>query len=182
MLDGFIARKFNFISSFGKLLDPLADKTTQIFTLIALSFVNIIPWWILVIVFIKEGLMIAGASYLYGKELVVSSRWYGKLSTFIFYIAIVSSFVIKYWNNKEINQLPQFDIYIYYLALAVTIFSLIMYYREFMIKGYLNREALRTKDKEMIPKLTKEEKVEKKENRKQKREIKKDNKKQNKIK
>ena len=35
VLDGFIARKFNFITNFGKLIDPLADKTTQISTLIA---------------------------------------------------------------------------------------------------------------------------------------------------
>ena len=36
VLDGFIARKFNFISNFGKLMDPLADKATQISSLIAL--------------------------------------------------------------------------------------------------------------------------------------------------
>src|SRR5574344_773816 len=78
VLDGYIARKFNFISNFGKLIDPLADKATQISILIALSLKNIIPLWVLIIVFIKEILMIVGASFLYGKELVVSSKWYGK--------------------------------------------------------------------------------------------------------
>ena len=44
--------------------------------------------WILVIVVIKEFFMIAGASFLYGKEMVVSSKWYGKLTTVLFYLAI----------------------------------------------------------------------------------------------
>lgn len=91
ILDGFIARKFNFITNFGKLIDPLSDKATQLSVLAALCIENIIPLWILFVVFLKEIIMIAGASFLYGKELVVSSKWYGKLATVLFYIAIVSS-------------------------------------------------------------------------------------------
>ena len=53
VLDGFIARKFNFITNFGKLIDPLADKATQISTLIALSYIKIIPYWMLILVFAK---------------------------------------------------------------------------------------------------------------------------------
>ncbi len=147
ILDGFIARKFNFITNFGKLIDPLADKATQISTLIALSFAGIIPYWILVVVFVKEAIMIAGAAFLYGKKLVVSSRWYGKLATVIFYIAIVASLIINYF---EISF--HVDIYIYYIALALTIFALVMYFREFYKKGYVNKEELSTKDKEIIKK------------------------------
>ena len=146
VLDGFIARKYNFITNFGKLVDPLADKTTQVAILVTLALKNIIPMWILITVFVKEFAMVAGASFLYGKELVVSSKWYGKLATVLFYFAIVSSFVIKYWNAvvlKNGEQLPQFDIYIYYLALAATVFSLIMYYIRFYKKGYLKKENMK---------------------------------------
>ena len=76
--DGFIARKFNLISNFGKLMDPLADKLTQISTLASLAIANIIPLWILLIVLLKEFIMICGASFLYGKDVVVYSRWYRK--------------------------------------------------------------------------------------------------------
>ena len=38
VLDGFIARKFNFITDFGKLIDPLADKATQLSILITFTF------------------------------------------------------------------------------------------------------------------------------------------------
>ena len=152
VLDGFIARKFNFITNFGKLIDPLADKTTQVSILVTLALKDIIPMWILLIVFVKEFVMISGASFLYGKELVVSSKWYGKLATVLFYLAIVSSFAIKYWNNiasvseNSVALLPQFDIYIYYLALAATIFSLIMYYITFYKQGYLKKENLKLMD------------------------------------
>lgn len=154
ILDGWIARKFNFITNFGKLIDPLADKATQISILVTLSLKDIIPIWILIIVFIKEFAMISGASFLYGKELVVSSKWFGKLATVLFYLAIVSSFAIKYWNSialapeNSVAMLPQFDIYIYYLALAATIFSLFMYYITFYKQGYLKKENLKISEKE----------------------------------
>ena len=56
--DGFIARKFNFITDFGKLMDPLADKCTQIATLLVLVIQGIIPAWILVIVIPSLGVII----------------------------------------------------------------------------------------------------------------------------
>lgn len=138
VLDGFIARKFNFITNFGKLIDPLADKTTQIAILVTLAMKNIIPFWFLIIVFVKEFLMIAGASFLYGKELVVSSKWYGKLSTVLFYVAIVCSCAIKFFNLQF-----KFDLYIYYVALIATIFSLFMYFNAFYRQGYLKKENLK---------------------------------------
>ena len=134
VLDGFIARKFNFITDFGKLIDPLADKATQLLTLAALVLKNIIPLWILGLLVLKEFVMIAGASFLYGKELVVSSKWYGKLATVLIYVAIVCSLVIKQFS------LPfKFDTYIYYLAIISTIFSLIMYIKAFFMQGYLKK-------------------------------------------
>ena len=134
VLDGFIARKFNFITDFGKLIDPLADKATQLLTLGALVLKNIIPLWILGLLVLKEFVMIAGASFLYGKELIVSSKWYGKLATVLIYVAIVCSLVIKQFS------LPfKFDTYIYYLAIISTIFSLIMYIKAFFMQGYLKK-------------------------------------------
>ena len=138
ILDGFIARKFNFITNFGKLIDPLADKCTQIITLGTLAIKDIIPMWIIIIVVLKEFIMVAGASFLYGKELVVSSRWYGKLATVLFYIAIVCSLFIKQFDFSF-----DFSIYIYYLALISTIFSLIMYIKAFYMQGYLKKENLK---------------------------------------
>ena len=150
ILDGAIARKFNFISDFGKLMDPLADKTTQISMLIVLAMKKIIPLWIILIVTIKEFLMVCGASFLYGKELVVSSKWYGKAATVLFYIAIVLSLILKQFETSILasqdpaNSCPPLVLYmdkpIYYIAVLMTVFSLVMYIKAFFVQGYLKKQ------------------------------------------
>ena len=151
ILDGVIARKFNFISDFGKLMDPLADKFTQISMLVMLTVKKIIPIWIVIVVFIKEFCMICGASFLYGKELVVSSKWYGKASTTLFYIAIVVSLILKELEPSILAKQAVGDstrpliLYaaqpIYCIAIFMTIFSLGMYIKAFFVQGYLQKKA-----------------------------------------
>lgn len=140
--DGFIARKFNLVSNFGKLMDPLADKLTQISTLTSLAITNIIPLWILIIVLLKEFIMICGASFLYGKDVVVYSRWYGKLATVLFYIAIVVSLLLKQFEISS-SIWGELDFGLYCLALVATIFSLIMYVRDLYQKGFIDKEDLK---------------------------------------
>lgn len=141
ILDGTIARKFNLITDFGKLMDPFADKSTQVAILVTLAIKNIIPFWILGIVILKEFAMIAGASFLYGKELVVSSKWYGKLATVLFYIAIACSLIIRYLNNNIFeNPIYDFSIFIYCIAILATILALILYFRAFNMKKYIKDE------------------------------------------
>ena len=149
VVDGAIARKFNFITDFGKLMDPLADKLTQISVLATLMIKELIPVWILEIVIAKEAVMIAGASFLYGRDVVVSSKWFGKLATVLFFIAIVCSCFISYWNMSiDVNNpLPDFAQYIYYLALFSSIFSLVMYFLTFSKKGYIKKEDFKLQNK-----------------------------------
>lgn len=132
ILDGFIARKFNYITDIGKLIDPLADKLTQMSLLLSLAILKILPCWIFAIVFIKECAMIISASFLYKKnDVVVYSKWYGKLATVLFYLAIVVSLII---NQFHISTPFRVDLYLYYLAILATIFSLIMYSIKFKFK------------------------------------------------
>lgn len=138
--DGCIARKFNLISNFGKLMDPLADKLTQIATIASLTLMHIIPIWILVIVLLKELIMIAGASFLYGKDVVVYSKWYGKLATVLFYLAIVFSLLINQFELPSIWS--NLDLWLFYLALFATVFSLIMYIKDVYQKGFIDKQDL----------------------------------------
>ncbi len=68
VLDGRIARKYNLITDWGKLMDPLADKITQISTISALIIKGIIPFWILAVLTLKELIMISVAFVLYKKK------------------------------------------------------------------------------------------------------------------
>lgn len=139
--DGFIARKFNLVSNFGKLMDPLADKLTQIATLTSLVIINIIPIWILIIVLIKEFIMIVGASFLYGKDVVVYSKWYGKLATVLFYVAIVLSLIFRQFNVDGFWK--HLDLICYSIALITTIFALIMYVKSLYKKGFIDKDDLK---------------------------------------
>lgn len=129
VLDGFIARKFNFITNFGTLFDPLTDKLTQIATLLVLVIKNIIPIWILIILILKEVLMITGATFLFKKETVaIPSKWFGKVSTVLFYVAIFFSMI-----KNQFGYTYSFDLYLYYIALAFAIYAFIMYFKLFKI-------------------------------------------------
>ena len=76
LLDGYIARKHNLITKWGKLMDPLADKLMLLTVLISLYIKGIIPEIIIIIVFIKEFLMIGGAIFLYkNRKIVVESNF-----------------------------------------------------------------------------------------------------------
>lgn len=150
VLDGFIARKFDLVSNFGKLMDPLADKLTQISVLTSLVMIKIIPIWILVIVVLKELIMVIGASFLYGKNVVVYSKWYGKLATVLFYLAIVISLISNqlgitgFWSNL--------DMLIYCIALICTMFSLIMYIKCLYQDGFIDKSDLNKQTQKVIVK------------------------------
>ena len=141
ILDGYIARKYNYITDIGKLIDPLADKLTQISLLLSLAILKLLPWWIFAIVFIKELVLVISASVLYSKkDVVVYSVWYGKLATTLFYLAIICSLLINHFN---INMAFRVDLYLYYLAILATFFALIMYAIKFEFKR--NKENLNHK-------------------------------------
>lgn len=132
VLDGFIARKFNLISDFGKLMDPLADKITQVGTILALILKRIIPFWILIIISLKEITMIVVASVLFKKKIVtVHSKWYGKAATVLLFIAIVFTLL-----SEKITVLSSVTIYLYYLSIAMTLFAGIMYVKSIVCREF----------------------------------------------
>ncbi len=91
VLDGYLARRNDWITNVGKLLDPLADKLMQFTVLLCLTMslsgvAHIITTIVLVLFTLKETAMIAGALVvLRVKQTAVSSLWYGKLATVVFF-------------------------------------------------------------------------------------------------
>lgn len=53
-VDGFLARRAGLITDFGKLMDPIADKALMGTALIGLSVVDLLPWWITVVILVRE--------------------------------------------------------------------------------------------------------------------------------
>jgi CDP-diacylglycerol--glycerol-3-phosphate 3-phosphatidyltransferase len=92
-LDGYIARKYNLITDFGKFLDPIADKLLVITALIMLVEFGMIPGWIPIIILARE-FMVSGIRMLAaGKGNVIAASMLGKIKTVSQMIAITLAFI-----------------------------------------------------------------------------------------
>lgn len=86
LFDGMIARGLNQISDVGKLLDPLADKLTQLTVVVCLATRYRALLWLMGICFAKETIqVIGGLLLLHRGDTVRGSQWFGKVTTFVFY-------------------------------------------------------------------------------------------------
>ena len=97
VFDGKIARKYNMVSNLGKILDPIADKLSQI----AIVIILLVKFWdgplkyILFLFIFKELLMIIGAAILMSKGMrPVAAEVWGKLATVVFYTFMITIIAI----------------------------------------------------------------------------------------
>lgn len=135
-LDGYLARKLNLVTNFGKFLDPFADKvlTNSAFILLMItpSWVEIelirVPAWIVIIMIIRDlavdGIRMIGVSQ--GK--VIAASKIGKLKTVMQIIAIIFVFlndaIFSFLNLPNGFTITDF---ILYLAALISLISLISY-------------------------------------------------------
>ncbi len=89
-LDGFIARRFDMITELGKIIDPLADKLTQA-SLIFILVVEIKGMILLLILFVMMQLflLVAGLVMLKKGTKLNGAKWFGKVSTTVFYATML---------------------------------------------------------------------------------------------
>mgnify|MGYP001110842881 FL=1 len=79
-VDGYIARRYRIVTDLGKLLDPIADKILTGFAFIGLSILLELPWWVTIIVLIRE-VGITVHRLVVASDHVVAAAWMGKLKT-----------------------------------------------------------------------------------------------------
>ena len=100
--DGMIARKFNQVTSLGKILDPIADKFTLLAVVICMVIYipQVLP--ALIILLLKDVLMLLGGIDLINKSITPpAAMWYGKIGTIVFYISICIIVFLKAAFNYE---------------------------------------------------------------------------------
>lgn len=122
-LDGYIARRFNQVTAFGKLMDPLADKLMQLSMLFCLASTGYLPWWALAIMAAKEITMVFGGTFLLKKRnVVVMANWAGKAATVMMIVAIVMIFP---WHS--IDVLRSTGHVMLDIAIGFSIFAMVNY-------------------------------------------------------
>ncbi|MGW8484053.1 CDP-diacylglycerol--glycerol-3-phosphate 3-phosphatidyltransferase [Microbacterium sp. NPDC055903] len=79
-VDGYLARKYDIVSDFGKLWDPIADKLLTGAGFVGLAVLGEWPWWIVIVILIREwGITIH--RFIVAKQHIVAAAWMGKLKT-----------------------------------------------------------------------------------------------------
>ncbi len=135
LLDGWIARRFNCTSEFGKLFDPLVDKIFQIATAVMMFMIGRIPLWVPIFIIIRESLMILGGWYLLqARDTVVYSDIFGKAATMLYVLA----FGLLFWLPDDPDWLR--DI-IFILPVLLSVAATVNY-------SYKNRYGLNLKKRE----------------------------------
>ena len=90
LIDGKIARKFNMITNLGKILDPLADKATQLALILCLAIRNPLLWILIGLFIVKEGFMlIAGGIRMKKGQMLNGALMSGKICTTILFISLI---------------------------------------------------------------------------------------------
>ena len=130
VLDGFLARKNNWISDTGKILDPLADKAMQCAALISLNIKDIIPLWLVIAYITKELLILAGAVFVFRKKsVVVKSSFWGKFAVCVFYLSIATLVALQHTDEATRNA---WTMAICAAMLCFAVVALVQYFREYI--------------------------------------------------
>ena len=90
LLDGYIARKYDAVSDLGKILDPVADKLTQIAMLLCLVTRFPLIWLPLCLMLFKEVfMMLSGLCIIKRSGQVLGADWHGKAATALLYAVMI---------------------------------------------------------------------------------------------
>ncbi|MBK3331874.1 CDP-alcohol phosphatidyltransferase family protein [Persephonella atlantica] len=126
-LDGFVARRFNQITTLGKILDPIADKALLIssFVFIYTSALTVkFPYWYVVIVISRDIYILLGSALIYFLKgyLDVKPSVFGKATTFFQILSVITVLV------ANITVIPDWAVWgVIYTATFFTVLSTLTY-------------------------------------------------------
>ena len=120
-LDGYLARKNNLVTNFGKFMDPLADKLLVCAAMICLIQTGKLAAWIVIVIISREFIISGFRLVASDNGIVIAASYWGKFKTVSQMIMII--LLILDWGGV----FGVLETVVTYLALALTIISLIDY-------------------------------------------------------
>ncbi|WP_235069990.1 CDP-diacylglycerol--glycerol-3-phosphate 3-phosphatidyltransferase [Turicibacter sp. TJ11] len=95
-IDGYIARKYNLITDFGKFMDPLADKLLVTAALLILLENGLISAWVVFVILAREFIVTGFRTIAAAKGVVIAAGWLGKIKTVVQFIMISTLLLLNY--------------------------------------------------------------------------------------
>lgn len=151
-VDGYLARSRNEVTTFGKFVDPLADKILVAAALLALTELSILPSWVALVILTRE-FIVSGLRMLAAAEgEVIAASWYGKAKTVTQIIAIVLFLLKDVCLNVTSPSDPWYILAWVFMAAAIilTIVSMVDYFVKCMPMLNLGKGA-RAEKNEIVP-------------------------------
>ena len=115
-LDGYLARSRNLITNFGKFVDPLVDKVLTMAAFIVMVEAGVIPAWSVIIIISRELIITGFRTLAADMGITIAASMWGKAKT----TSQMISLVLLLLHNEVLNK---FGIYVFYLAVILTIIS-----------------------------------------------------------
>lgn len=122
-LDGYIARKTNTVTDFGKLMDPLADKVMVLTAILCQTITGVFPWVACLIVLCKELLMILGGAFMLKRDIVVYANMLGKAAQ----VAFIAALVLSFWHGEFQAMALPMDTWVLWIAVALALAAMVDY-------------------------------------------------------
>lgn len=119
-LDGYLARKYNLVTTFGKFIDPLADKILTMSAFILLVEMQVIGSWGVIIIIAREFIVTGFRVIAASNQVTIAASPYGKFKTVLQLVSII-------WLLLSPVLPLNIGLVIYYFALFMTILSGIDY-------------------------------------------------------
>jgi len=138
-LDGYIARRREDVTTFGKLMDPLADKLLIVAALVSLVSLGRLAAWVAMVIIARELAVTGLRAVAVEQGVVISASWLGKLKTAL---QIAAVFALIIWDPSPVAV----DVLVY-LAVAATVISGADYFfglRRRLVTDRVRRTAAKT--------------------------------------
>ena len=122
-LDGFLARKLNQITDFGKLFDPLADKLMVLTALVCQALTGVFPWTAVIVVACKELFMVIGGLFMLKNNVVVYSNYVGKAAQ----VCFILSLILAFFHDELARWGVQLDIILLWITVGLALCAMVVY-------------------------------------------------------
>lgn len=124
-IDGWYARKYNQVTTLGKILDPIADKALVLTTLSVFVYLNVLSVWWIVPIFIREIVVTTYRFIFLNKHIIIAASKSGKIKT-VMQMITVGIIYVWFMMHKHFSQyMSDYFTYLMYACLIITVYHTI---------------------------------------------------------